>query len=123
MTLGISTRRYVALFTGVIVALVVAMSAMSGAARAEVWGGKLPGKSWTTGNGVVFTLHGLFASVKEGPPAICVGPVQWNGSSWVFPYGWNCGQGSITWEFAAINAAHGTDNPNSSADTFTASNW
>jgi hypothetical protein len=122
MTLGISTRRYALRLAGVIAALAIAMAAISSAAQADLWIGKLPGKTWTCGSCAVGTLHGLFAHVLEGPSAICVGPVQYSGG-WVFPYGWDCGGSSVDWEFAAINAAHGTDNPNSSEDKFEASSW
>lgn len=109
-----------ALFVGIVAALaILAVVALPSTSRADVWGGKLAAKSWAT-DGHVYALEAIFAKVDEGPSAICVGPVT---ESLTFPYGWSCGQYSIEWDFTPIWAAGGVDNPNSSADTFTSSNW
>ncbi|MGE5700788.1 MAG: hypothetical protein ACM3VU_00065 [Arthrospira platensis] len=77
---------------------------------------KLPGKTWTVGNGAVVTnQHWQYSFLNgSGPPQTCVGPVQWNGTKYVFPYGWHCGEVTVLWEYAPITAATGVDNPNSS---------
>ena len=119
MTTQISTRhRYALLLLGLLTAAVIAMTTLPSTSRADLWSGSLAGKTWTT-NGDVFTLHEIFARVESGPSAICVGPVQYSGG-WVFPYGWDCSSGSVDWQFAAINAAGGVDNPNSGGDTYLA---
>jgi hypothetical protein len=114
-----STRDWGLLFAGIITALVIAMTVMPSISSADLWSGKLPGKTWTT-DGHVYALEGIFAKVESGPSAICVGPVS---ESLTFPYGWDCGQGSVEWTFAPIWAAGGVDNPNSSGDSFLSSNW
>lgn len=103
----------------VAIAMLFSMVLMASAAdawRNEYFVSKLPGKVWTVGNGAVLEgQHFQYSQVQgSGPPEICVGPVQWNGSKYVFPYGWQCGGGSALWEYGSITAAAGTDNPNSS---------
>jgi hypothetical protein len=108
MKVGKATRALVAL-----VALLAVMSFTAGTAGAWVYeySGKLAGKSWTAGNGTVWPgMEIQQASTSSG--AICVGPVQYSGG-WIFPYGWKCATGNVGWSYAAINAAAGTDNPNS----------
>lgn len=110
-------RKYGRFCTGVIVAALLAMSVTAATASANTFTGKLPGKTWTT-DGNVITLHWIVAEVTSGPGAICVGPVQHSGGGWVFPYGWNCGNLVVSWEFPALAAAAGVDNPNSGEDKF-----
>lgn len=101
------------------VAMLFSMVLVTSAAHAwrnEYFVSKLPGKTWTVGNGAVLEgQHFQYSAVQgEGPSTICIGPVQWNGSNYVFPYGWACGQtNAVSWEYPAITAAAGTDNPNS----------
>jgi len=86
------------------------------------YSGKLVGKSWTTGNGTVWEgMKKQWAGVTAGPTAICVGPVQYVSGNFVFPYGWDCNNSQVVWEYGAINAAAGVDNPNSAEDHF--STW
>lgn len=115
--IGMSLRTRSMLLSAAIAAL-AALALTTSAAfgwRNEYNLGGLAANSWTTGNGVVLEgQHVQFAEhYGSGPTSFCIGPVQWNGSSWVFPYGWKCGGGTVAWEYGALNAAAGTDNPNS----------
>lgn len=108
-------RRTCLLLALMAVAVVMAVP-MAGSASAwrNEYSGKLPGKTWTAGNGVVLTNQVFqFVEVYGGPTAVCIGPVQNSGGKWVFPYGWDCGHGALGWEYSPITAAAGTDNPNS----------
>jgi hypothetical protein len=45
---------------------------------------------------------------------VCVGPVEWNGKEYTYPYGWSCGTGLHSWEFTPIGGvAAAVENPNS----------
>lgn len=119
MTLRLTLlSRKAALLTAGIAATFVCLAAMPSLSRADLWSGRLPGKSWTT-DGHVYAIDDIFAEVLSGPSAICVGPVT---EALTFPYGWACGSRSVNWEFTAIWAAGGVDNPNSKEDSFYSAN-
>ncbi len=103
---------------------VVAMAAVgltaSVAQAADPWGGSNPAYTWTTGNGVYYEYGGEIAGVTSGPETICVSPVQWNGSKFVFPWGWQCKHFSVGFSHPLILAAHGVYNPNGSRQYFNA---
>jgi hypothetical protein len=117
MTLGMSQSRdkCLLLVAVCIAAMMLAVATMPTNARANGYSARLPGKTWTT-NGEVINLTVISGGVIEGPTALCVGPVQHSSGGYTFPYGWDCGQQQVVWEFASIEAAAGVDNPNSGSD-------
>jgi hypothetical protein len=106
----------------VLVAMVVALLAavFSVSAQAGTWSGSNPAYTWTTGNGVYYTYS--WESVENTSEAkyesICVSPVQWNGSKYVFPWGWQCKGYSVYFPHSTITAAHGVYNPNGTRQYF-----
>jgi hypothetical protein len=85
---------------------------VASAATNAYTGKNLPGKSWTTGNGVVLSGERLISAWGETTSSVCVGPVTHDSGGFHMPYGWACNPHAITWEFTPITAAAGFDNPN-----------
>jgi hypothetical protein len=114
MTLKISARKH-RLLPLVSVIAVVALAAITfaaPAAQAGEWSGSNPAYTWTTGNGAYYTYTSETADVTgETFNKICVSPVQWNGSKYVFPWGWQCKLYGVSFTHEAIYAAHGVYNP------------
>jgi hypothetical protein len=101
------------LLAGVTLAALIFSVQPSIASASNFYSGKnLPGHTYTTGNGVFLYPEGLISAVANTTSSVCVGPVTVSGGKVVIPYGWSCNPHSVTWEFAAINAAAGIDNPN-----------
>jgi hypothetical protein len=97
MTIRASKKKYAPLLVAFVAALAVSMSVAS-AANAEGGSyntGKLPGKTWTCGPCEAGTMDYQFAQAYESGSSVCIGPVQWNGSIFVSPYGWKCGNHSV----------------------------
>lgn len=102
-----------ALLAAVILAALVFSALPSIASASNFYSGKnLPGHTWTAGNGVVLSPERVIAANTNTTSSVCVGPVTHSGGEFHFPYGWSCNPHAVTWEFAAINAAAGLDNPN-----------
>ena len=75
------------------------------AASAYNWGGTLNGHEWGS-SGLVEANTFMYGKHEEGPSTgLCVGPVQHSESGYSFPYGWDCGSGTVIWEYSAIWAA------------------
>jgi hypothetical protein len=103
-----------------VVAVAFSATALSASAQADIWNGSNPAYSWTTGNGAYYSLYWEYAGVTSGPATICVSPVRYEGGKFVFPWGWQCGSGSIEFTHPKIEAAHGVYNPNGSRQYFNA---
>jgi len=106
-------KAHSALLAGVILAALIFSINPSIASASNFYSGKnLPGHTWTAGNGVVLSPERVISASANTTSSVCVGPVTHSGSEFHFPYGWTCNPHAVTWEFAAINAAAGLDNPN-----------
>jgi hypothetical protein len=103
-----------------VVALLAAVFSVS--AQAGEWSGSNPAYTWTTGNGANYTYshEGAENTSEAKYESICVSPVQWNGSKYVFPWGWQCKGYSIEFYHSTITAAHGVYNPNGARQWFRA---
>jgi hypothetical protein len=106
-------RRYVMLFVGLLSTLALTLGASG--ASAETFEGKLAAKEWSCGKcSVENPLKYIEAEIiSQTGGELCVGPVQYYSGKYHFPYGWQCGGWGSAWDFTAIEAAEGIDNPNS----------
>lgn len=112
-------KRMLATVGTVAVVAVAAVGFSAPVAQAsDPWSGSNPAYTWTTGNGVYYEYGSEDAWVTSGPEDICVSPVQWNGSKWVFPWGWQCKNGQVAFQHPLVVAAHGVYNPNGSRQYF-----
>lgn len=109
-------KRLLPLMAAVVALASVGLSSVAQAA--DPWSGSNPANTWTTGNGVYYEYGSEDAWVTSGPLNICVSPVQWNGSKYVFPWGWQCKGTQVVFSHPIIVAAHGVYNPNSSKQGF-----
>lgn len=117
-----SACRAARISSAVLLATVVVSLGLCSSASASwfEFSGSLSAKAWTT-NGRVESIKNIWAQEYQSGLSVCVGPVQHTGSGYVFPYGWQCAGGSgPNWEFPAIVAAPGVDNPNSKSIVFRA---
>lgn len=114
-------KRLLPLFSMMAVLAVVGAFAVAvPAANAEGWNANNPAYTWTTGTGQNYYYYSEAAVVSSGPADICVSPVQWNGSKWVFPWGWQCKNYEVAFTHSYIEAGHGVYNPNGSRQYFNA---
>jgi hypothetical protein len=120
MTLKMSNRKHPVLaLVCLVVAVALSATAFSAAsAQAESWSGSNPAFTWTTGNGAYYTYTWETAEAPGAIWKICVSPVQWNGSKYVFPWGWQCAYQAIYFPHSAITAAHGVYNPENTRESF-----
>jgi hypothetical protein len=70
--------------------------------------GRLPGHT-TTASGAEYYMSSMLASVEGGET--CIGPASWNGSSYVWPYGYKCGSVTVAFNFPWITDHLGVYNP------------
>ncbi len=107
----------------------LALAAAAGtavAAEYTTYSGKLGPKEWSCAK--CFVQSGLTDIINkintEGATGICAGPVQYNGSKWVYPYGWNCSSNvEADMVFPAITASEGIDDPGSHSYTYSGQAW
>jgi len=57
-------------------------------------------------------LGSIYGGVNEGPGNhdLCVGPMVPKNGKYEFPYGWDCGTGTVDWEFSLIDSYPALDN-------------
>jgi len=74
-------------------------------ASAGSWGGTLNGHEWGS-SGDVENIGFIYGKHEEGSSTgLCVGPVTHDSGGYHFPYGWDCGSGTVEWEFTRLVAA------------------
>lgn len=106
------SRKFALMCAGALASLVLALSWGAANAHAEWWFvGKLPGKAWTS-EAAEHVLSFQIQSEETYGRSLCVGPVTYSGG-YHFPYGWACNKFRVIWEYPAISAHQGVDNPNS----------
>ena len=108
-------RKHVTLFASLLLTLALALGASR--ASAETFEGKLGAGEWSCGKCRVEPLTFIEAEVvSERNGRICIGPVQYSGGKYQFPYGWYCSNYSAAaWPFSELDASEGIENPNSYA--------
>jgi hypothetical protein len=101
------------LLAGVILTALMFSLHLSTASASNYYSGKnLPGGAYTTGNGVFLYPEDVIVAEANTTSSVCDGPVTVSGGQPQFPYGWSCYPHEVSWEFPAIDAAAGIDNPN-----------
>lgn len=115
-----SLRKYYMLPMMAAVVVSLALTAASASAYYETFEHvKLGSKQWTCNRCQVGAVEDIYAEETEVLPAtICVGPAQYSGGKWVFPYSWLCKYDVASWEFTPIEAAAAVDNPSASTYHF-----
>ena len=132
MTLtGTARRPRWALFLlALLTAIVLAVAFRTGTAQASnecgsyegggsycLTSGNLPKGAWTS-DGAVGNLFEVYLH-HSWPGSGCVGPVQYSGGKWVFPYGWKCStEATVYWEFSTISAAGAIYNAGSAEGSY-----
>ncbi len=48
----------------------------------------------------------------------CIGPAQWTGSGFNFPYGWLCGGQGVKWGFSPLSAKAAVLNVNTHSESY-----
>jgi hypothetical protein len=110
---------------GMLAACLALGLALAGTASAETvcgehwcrFEGKIGG-GVKTGNGVIGSAYDMISQNEGTATSHCIAPVNWNGSSFVAPYGWKCGGFQVFWEFAPISAMGGEYNNSGGTDKF-----
>lgn len=99
--------------------LILAIATTTAHATGNNWSGRMPAKTWSTNGDFHPGLDYMLIEKVEGPGAMCEGPAQLSGSTWSFPYGWDCQNvHQFLWTFSAIGAYPAVDNPNSQPFSF-----
>lgn len=117
----LATRRRSSYAAMIVVAVMLALLAATGTAKAAVWEGHMPAKTWGT-NGAYTSLSWVSGWDPERY-TICTTAAEYSGG-WSFPYGWTCGGESTV--FTASGGPDGypaVDNPNSREFRYAVEYW
>jgi hypothetical protein len=89
----------------------VGLGAAGVASASENFGGMVPAKSVSFSPSEPAALFQILAERYAGLGAVCVGPATFPGPN--YPYGFQCGNPQVDWNFGNIKAHAAIDNPNS----------
>ncbi len=121
MAASSSTRRRIAYAASVLVAVTLALLAVTGTAKASSWTGHLPPKTWGT-NGAYTSLSWVSGFDKERYE-ICTTAAEYSGG-WSFPWGWACGgEYSIFTESGGAYGYPAVDNPTGHEYSYSVEYW
>jgi hypothetical protein len=108
-----SARRPARLLGALTAILALALGASGPALASENFGGMVPAKSVSFSPSEPSNLIEIIAERYSGEGGICIGPATFPGPK--YPYGFQCGNPQVYWNFASIKAHAAIDNPNSKA--------